>query len=182
MHFHISVKTSFPTDCLACCRRHDCIAGNALLRSLPCLELPVRGIPGIDDATPSPVFFRHCHLNMVFKKRTQTKPSETKKQNKNKKKKTLPVSQNVSDWLESDLRERVWWSQSSEITSMSSVLACCVATRQRLTCWLPFLFCCDSGDSSSSFWRLCLVLLFWNHTFTWQKEEELKYDLQESTV
>lgn len=45
--------------------------------------------------------------------------------------------------------------------------ACCVAALQRLTCWLPFLFCWASGDSSSSFWRLCFVLRFWNQTFTW---------------
>lgn len=59
--------------------------------------------------------------------------------------------------------------QSSEMTSMSSGLPCCVATLQRLTCWLPFLFCCESGDSSSSFCLLCLVLLFWNQTFTWTR-------------
>ncbi len=58
------------------------------------------------------------------------------------------------------------WYQSSEMTSMSSELPCWVATLQRLTCWPPFLFCCESGDSSSSFCLLCLVLLFWNQTFT----------------
>ncbi len=58
------------------------------------------------------------------------------------------------------------WYQSSEMMSMSSELPCWVATLQRLTCWPPFLFCCGSGDSSSSFCLLCLVLLFWNQTFT----------------
>lgn len=61
------------------------------------------------------------------------------------------------------------WYQSSEMTSMSSGLPCWVATLQRLTCWVPFLFCCESGDSSSSFCLLCLVLLFWNQTFTLTK-------------
>lgn len=52
------------------------------------------------------------------------------------------------------------------MTSTSSATGCCVATLQRFTCWLPFLFCCASGDSSSNFCRLCFVLRFWNQTFT----------------
>ena len=56
--------------------------------------------------------------------------------------------------------------QSSEVTSMSSELPCLVAMRQRLMWWLPFFFCWLSGPSSSSFWRLYLVLRFWNHTLT----------------
>lgn len=52
------------------------------------------------------------------------------------------------------------------MTSTSSAAGCCVATLQRFTCWLPFLFCCASGDSSSNFCRLCFVLRFWNQTFT----------------
>ncbi|KAG7235801.1 hypothetical protein INR49_002188 [Caranx melampygus] len=53
---------------------------------------------------------------------------------------------------------------------MSSELACLVAMRHLLMWWLPFFFCWLSGPSSSSFCRLYLVLLFWNHTFTWTEE------------
>lgn len=50
---------------------------------------------------------------------------------------------------------------------MSSELVCLVAMRHLLMWWFPFFFCWLSGPSSSSFCRLYLVLLFWNHTFTW---------------
>ena len=56
--------------------------------------------------------------------------------------------------------------QSSDVTSISSGLPCLVASLHRFMWWVPFFFCCDSEPSSSNFWRLNLVLRFWNHTFT----------------
>lgn len=53
---------------------------------------------------------------------------------------------------------------------MSSPLDCLVAIRHRLMWWEPFFFWSDSGPSSSNFCLLYLVLLFWNQTFTWKRQ------------